>query len=144
MLSVGLMAVGMLAAAPRAAHAQNVWVFDQMDTTPLKPCFRVGKGDWVDFGGIGPQGQFAWGDFIDIAKGALGADPNATQVLVRFTWASFNAPGPITCPSVSDEPNGKTVFMVDGKTPVYIFVGGAEEVRKVVPSKQEDPGHDQN
>jgi len=135
-LSLAVMAIGMMAASATTAHAQNVWVFNQMDT-PLKPCFRMGKNPWVDFGGIGAGGQFAWGDFLQIAKDVFGADPEATEALVRFTWAEAG-PG-ATCPASSEEPNGKTVFNVDGRTPVYILVGGSEEVRKVVAgSKQDD------
>lgn len=134
-VTVVAMAAGMLAASPRAAHAQNVWVFNQMHTD-LKPCFRVGGAPWTDFGGIAAGGQFAWSDFLNLTKAVFpNVDPNATEVLVRFTWAAL--PGG-TCPDVSKEPNGKTVFTVDGKTPVYVLVGGSEEVRKVVPVKDGD------
>lgn len=134
-LSVGLMAIGMLAAAPASAQAQNVWVFNQMESTDLKPCFRVGsQSGWVDFGGIGALGQFAWGDFLEgIAKPILGGDSDATEVLVRFTWVAIGSGG---CPAPNQEPNGKTVFTVDGRTPVYILVGGKEEVRRVEGNKQ--------
>ena len=45
---------------------------------------------------------------------------------------------------MSKEPNGRTVFTVDGKTPVYILVGGSEEVRKVVASKEVDRDGDRH
>lgn len=128
-LSAAVIAIGMMAASPTTAHAQNVWVFNQMDV-PLKPCFRVGKSAWVDFGNIGAGSQFAWGDFLWIAQNILGSDPAASDALVRFTWVQ-SGPG-ATCPASSEEPNGKTVFNVDGQTPVYVLVGGSEEVRKVV------------
>jgi hypothetical protein len=127
-LLVGVMAIGMLALAPSTAHAQRVWVFNQMDT-PLKPCFRIGKNPWLDFGGIGAQGQFAWDGFLQLAKDHLGADPAATEVLVRFTWVE-SGPG-AACPALGEEPNGKTNFPVDGVTPVYIHAGGTEEIRRV-------------
>jgi hypothetical protein len=136
-LSVAVTAIGMMAVSATAANAQNVWVFNQMDAS-LKPCFRVGTSTpWVDFGNVGAGGQFAWGEFLQIAKDNFGVDPAAADVLVRFTWVA-SGPG-ATCPAVSEEPNGKTVFSVDGQTPVYILVGGSEEVRKVVAgSKQDD------
>lgn len=135
LLSAALLAVGMTAATPTTASAQNVWVFNQMDTG-LKPCFRVGKNPWVDFGGIGAHGQFAWGDFLWIAINILGADPAATEVLVRLTWVE-SGPG-VTCPVLNEEPNGKTVFNVDGSTPVYVHVGGAEEIRKMMPGTKNE------
>jgi len=138
-LSISLVALGMLALAPRTASAQTVWVFDQMDIT-LKPCFRYIKSpDWVDFGNIGSRGQFAWTDFIQAAI-FLGAPPTATEAILKFTWVA-SGPG-ATCPVLGAEPNDQTTFVVEAGTNVYIVVGGREEMRRVDGVRRPDADDD--
>lgn len=126
----GMIVAGFVALAPSTASAQNVWVFNQTDG-PIKPCFRASpKNAWTDFGGIAPQGQFAWGDFLAISKAALGVPATATEATIRFTFVPIDGPG-VTCPATEPESEKKSVFVAEPGTNVYLFVGGREETRRL-------------
>lgn len=136
---LGIMVVA-VAALPSPAAAQNVWVFDQMNTN-LKPCFRASNASpWVDFGNIGAQGQFEWTDFLNLAKNFLGVPSTATEATIRFTWVP-SGPG-ATCPAQDADVSSKTVFEVGGPANVYIFVGGREEVRRLSARNDRDDHDD--
>jgi|SRR5215469_499904 len=136
---LGIMVVA-VAALPSDAAAQNVWVFNQMNTN-LKPCYRASNASpWVDFGNIAAQNQFEWTDFLIIAKDFLGVPSTATEATIRFTWVP-SGPG-ATCPAQDADVSSKTVFEVGGPANVYIFVGGHEEVRRLNVDKDKGADND--
>jgi hypothetical protein len=138
LVAVAVIALGATLVADTARAADNVWFFNQTDAG-LKPCFLFSKAQgWVDFGGVGPQGQFAWGDFRTIVQSELSLPAVPAEATVRFVAV----PASSTCPGPGDKVEKKVVFEVDGVANVYIFVGGQAEVRAIGAKHGDDDDHD--